>query len=121
MSTFAEIKANIRTNLNDAGIINYSANDLNRAIQDAYNDIALLTRCIIKKSTSIRWRANLSYYKFHNYISDFCGVLTIFNNATNLWLADNITFRDLDKVSTRWETIHVNPEYWVPVNFEYIA
>lgn len=115
--TRGDIKTNIRTNLADAGVTFYSEDDLNDSIQDAYDDIACLSQCILKKVT-LNWSvvANLVYidHKIDQSITDYMGVVAIFNNNTNFWLRDDCSLKDLDRVRRDWENWTGQPQFWCP-------
>ena len=121
MSTFTEIKTNIRTNLADAGITSYAAADLDYSVQDAYDDIAFRTGCIIKKSTSTAWTANLNYYDFRSTFTDFMSCLAIFNDSNNRWLEDNVTLRQMRMIRSNWEMWLGQPNWWIPISPKYVA
>src|SRR5882672_384264 len=113
--TFAAIKVNARINLNDAGVTAYSLADIDDSCQDAYDDIAFQTHCIIK-STTLNWQSNLVYYDFVSLgVSDFLACTAIFNNVNNLWLDDDTTRQQLDNEDARWEVTKGEPRMWIPV------
>lgn len=116
MSTFAEIRTDIRENLNDSGVTYYSAADLVESMEDAYSDILFHTRCLIKKVT-LDFIAGC-YYDFSLLgVEDFMCVIAIFNNNTNRWLDDNVNLRQLDNIRTDWEIAEGQPQLWCPVSF----
>ena len=47
-------------------------------------------------------------------MSDFLGVIGIFNNNTNQWLRDEVSYRDLDRIRQDWEIWRAEPWMWVP-------
>lgn len=47
--TFSEIKDNVRSNLDDAGVTFYSDDALTESLQDGYDDIAVVCQNIIRK------------------------------------------------------------------------
>jgi len=117
MSTFAEIRTDIRENLNDAGITYYSAADLVESMEDGYADIFFQSRCLIKK-VILSFIAGCYYdFKFLG-VEDFMCVIAIFNNNTNRWLDDSVTLRGLDTIRNNWETTQGQPQLWCPVSFE---
>jgi hypothetical protein len=117
MSTFSDIKSDIRENLNDSGVTYYSAADMTESLEDGYTDVLFRTRCLIKKVT-LSFIAS-PYYDFKLLgVEDFMCVIAIFNNNTNQWLFDDVTVRDLDSIRTDWELAEGQPECWVPLNFE---
>jgi hypothetical protein len=121
MSTFTTLKNNVRLNLNDLGVISYSIDDLNAAFQDAYDDIATITQCIIKKIT-LNWVANLSYYNFISLgATDFLATVAIYNNVSKRWLDDYQTVRDFDSLNDKWELSIGTPTNWAPLNYQYTA
>lgn len=121
MTTFADIKSNVKDNLQDYGVY-FSTVDLNTAIQDAYDEIVCLTQCIVKKTT-LNFQANLNYYNFLNqtdfpdiYVSDFMACTAIFSNLTNLWLLDDKTLKDFDTSRMDWELWTGAAVWWAPCN-----
>src|SRR5947208_15217831 len=85
---FSAIKSNVRDNLNDAAVINYSTSDVDESMQDAADDIVAQTQCIIKKTT-LNWTGDLSYYDLITLVSDYLACVAIFNNVNNRWLYDD--------------------------------
>lgn len=117
MSTFSDIKVDIRENLNDSGVTYYSAADLIESIEDAYSDVLFHTRCLIKKVT-LNFIAGCYYdFKFLG-VEDFMCVVAIFNNNTNRWLLDDTTVRSLDTLRDDWELTEGQPQLWCPLSFE---
>ena len=120
--TRAEAKANIIKNLYDGNVVYYDGIDLNNSIQDAYDDIAIIARNIKKKSTGLAWVGQLSYYDFTSLgVADYLGCIAIFNNVSNVYLTDDLTLKDFDRIRVDWEAALGTPEWWTPVNFKYIA
>lgn len=112
--TRGEIKNNIRTNLADNGVVNYSEDTLNDSLQDAYDDIAVLTQYNVKEAT-INWQNNLSYYNFPLLgVVDYLMPIAIFNNVTNRYLRDDLSLRDFDRIRRDWENWTGTPMFWAP-------
>lgn len=122
MKNRGQVKAEVQTNLTDLNINFYSDDDLNNSIQDAYDDIVILTQCIQKKVT-LNWISNLSYYDFKNVmnVTDYMGTIAIFNNVTNLWLRDDLSLKDFDRIRRDWETWIGSVLFWAPSDPTYIA
>jgi hypothetical protein len=119
--TRGQIKADLQGNLNDLSINFYSDTDLNDAVQDAYNDIVILTQCI-QKSATLNWVTELTYYDFITLgITDYLGTIGIFNNVTNLWLRDDLSLKDFDRIRRDWEKWNGTPLFWAPVDPKYTA
>jgi hypothetical protein len=120
--TRAAIKTDIRSNLWDAGVTFYSQDDLNDSVQDAYDDIVILSKCIIRK-VNRSFLDDVTYYDAATDlgISDYLGMTAIFNNRTKRWLDDNISLRQLDNIRSDWETWTGSPEMWVPVTTKKFA
>lgn len=120
-----QIKTNVKINLNDAGILStfFSDAELNASLQDGYNEIVCKSRCNVKKVT-LNWPDATVYYDFVNGgfgVSDYLGTTAILNNNTNLYLSDNISLRDLDRIRRDWELWTGNAQYWVSHSLQYIA
>lgn len=120
--TRGAIKSQITGNLVDLSINFYSDEDLNISIQDAYTDISILTQCIGKTSLTFPWISNLSYYNFVKLgINDYLATIAIFNNVTNLWLRDDLSLKDFDRIRRDWELWVGAPQFWAPSDFQTIA
>lgn len=118
--TFEEIKVRVRRNLNDLGVTFYSIVDLADSAQDAYDDIAIRSRCI-RKVVEIDFDDDINYYSpLAEGVSDYLGTIGIYNNNTELWLEDNISRVQLDKLGTNWELTHGQPSHWCPSDPTYI-
>jgi hypothetical protein len=118
--TRGQIKAEIQNNLIELNFNFYSDEDLNNSIQDAYDDITILTQCIQHKVT-LPWISNLSYYNFKNLLPDYLGTIAIFNNVTNQWLRDDLNLKDFDRIRRDWENWVGTPLFWAPSDPERIA
>lgn len=118
--TRAQIREAVRNNLVDNGITYYKDDNINDVLQDAYNEIAAFSQCIIKHVT-LDWQANVNYLDFVGEfaVSDYMGVIAIFNNSTNQWLVDNISIRDLDRIRRDWELWVGAPQFWCPFSQKY--
>jgi hypothetical protein len=120
--TRGEIRRNVRRNLSDALITYYADEQINQSIQDAYNEIVAKTLCNIK-STTLNWPSNASnYFNFSASpfsVSDFLGTYAIFNNVTNLWLNDDLSLRDFDRIRRDWEIWRGQPQWWAPHSLKY--
>lgn len=119
--TFAEIKTQVRANLADAGVTFFSDQDLSDSLQDGYNEVAIQTGCIIKKASALPFIPNLNYYDFSKQVSDFIGILAIFNKSSNLWLLDDTSLKDMDKIRENWELWTGTPRWWMSLNLQYIC
>ncbi len=116
------VKPTIIKNLYDGNVVYYDGTDLNNSIQDAYDDVAVNARNIKKKSAGLAWVAQLSYYDFVSLgVTDYLGCIAIFNNVTNVYLTDDLTLKDFDRIRVDWENALGTPEWWTPVNFKRIA
>lgn len=115
-----QIRDRIRKNLVDAGVTYYTEENINDIIQDAYDLIAAESQCIVKRVT-LNWQANVNYHDFlTNFsVSDYLGVVAIFNNSTNQWLRDDVSLRDLDRIRRDWEKWTGTPQFWAPHSQRY--
>ena len=138
--TRSQLRANVRANLSDAGITYYQDEDINNSLQDAYNDIAAKCQCIVN-SVTLNWLSRTNYYDFLNGnpdplnvdpvtgfpipknvpVPDYLGTIAIFNNNTNLWVRDDLSIRDFDKLRIDWETWTGQAQYWTPHSLKYIV
>jgi hypothetical protein len=121
VSTFTQLKASARRNIDDIGVKHYTAGDIDTAAQEGYEDIAALTQCIIQRF-QIPWIPNLSYYDFRSLgVTDLLMPIAIYNELTKTWLRDDRSLRHFDMMRQDWELAKGTPEYWCPVNFKYTA
>lgn len=115
--TRAIVKERVLKNLNDAGAVYFTADDLNDSIQDAYDDIAALSQCLVA-SVTLSWLANETYYYFESLgATDFLSVLAIYNHNTKRFLDDSISLTQFDRIRDDWEIWNGQPEYWAPHTF----
>src|ERR1017187_3163833 len=117
-----QIKLTVRQNLDDNGVSFYSDDDLNESLQDAYDDIVCMSQCITK-SVTLQWMGKLSYYDFRVDLglTDYLAPVAIFNYATNRWLRDDLTLRDLDRLRRDWELWIGTPQFWCSSDPDHIA
>jgi|TARA_R100001530_G_scaffold123720_1_gene91740 hypothetical protein len=121
MSTLAQLKTNVAIDLGDSSKVHYLDADIGTAIQNAYDDIAIYTRCRLK-NTTINWQDNLSYYNFRDLgVSDYFAPIAIYCNNQNRFLFDDKTLLDFANFRNDWELQTGTPEYWTPASFERVA
>lgn len=97
----------------------YTSGDFNNSIQDAYDEAAAVTGCIVK-AVAIDFTANLSYYDLRTLIPDLIGVIAVFNRTTKLWMYPESTNR-WDQDREDWETCIGTPEQFSVISFRYMA
>jgi len=119
MATRDQIAADVRSNLEDAGVTFYSAADVNDAIQDAYDDVAVMSGCI-QKSATLNFTSLLSYYDFSTLIPDYFAAVAIYNNNSRRWMHPD-SRRSFDKVAFDWEIRTGEPMFWSPIDSKRIA
>lgn len=119
MPTRDQIAVSVLENLASSGIDYYTSSDVNEAIQDGYDEVAVLTGCI-QKSATINV-ANTTYYDMLSLIPDYFAVVAAYNNTTLRWiLFDNL--KVFDTVRIDWETwAGMQPMFGSVSNFRYIA
>ena len=123
MSTRAQIRAILQTNLAESGLSSgqFQTYELNDSIQDAYNEIVKSSYCIIKSAT-INFINNCTYYDFVSLgVTDYMGTIGIFNNNTNWWLRDDIQLRDYQRLRRDWEQWQGNSQFWAGHSYKYVA
>lgn len=121
--TRAELRANIRVNLEDAGVLYYTDEEINDSMQDAYNEICSKTRCLVHKSI-IGWTSELNYWDFTPTgfnLDRYMGTVAIYNHASNLWLRDDVNIRDLHRIRRDWELWRGQPQFWTPHSLQFIV
>jgi len=117
--TKIEILDKVRGNLYDTGMVHWEKSDLDDAIQDGYNEIALFTQCIETVDT-LSLVGNLTYYKMQDYFSDYYRPIAMWNNQTNKWL-EPISIMELNEWHPRWETLIGEPMFFSPIGLEYVS
>ena|ERR1035437_3134332 len=112
--TRGQLKAVVRSNLDDNGVTFYTDTDLNDSFQDAYDDIVCISQCISKVADNLSWVANLVYYNpiVDLSLTDYLSPIAIFNHSTNRWLRDDLTLRDFDRLRRDWECWQGTPQFW---------
>lgn len=115
MSTFTQLKANVRANLGDDAVTFYAASEMDNSFQDAYDDIVFHSQCIVKKTT-LSWQANIGHLDLKNDfgVSDYLATTAIFDNVTNRWLRDDLTYRDFRTFRPDWQLVTASPQFWAP-------
>lgn len=96
-----QIATNVKSNLDSNGLDYFGIDEINNSIQDAYDDIAVVSGCIQKVAT-LPWQANVTYYDLVDEINDFFAIVAAYNNNNNQWMNFQglLTF---DKVRQDWE------------------
>ena len=120
--TRGQLKTTIRTNLDDAGVSFYSDDDLNDSLQDAYDDVVCMSQCVTR-TVVLDWISQLTYINFNSDygLNDYLATVAIFNYATNRWLRDDLTLRDLDRLRRDWELWIGTPQFWCSSDPQHIA
>lgn len=114
-----QIRQAISNNLEDANLTYYSNQEIDDSIQDCYNEVCAKTRCLVK-SITLNWLSEINYYDYISLgVSDYLGTVAIFNNASNLWLRDDVNIRDLHRIRRDWELWRGQPQFWVPHSLQY--
>jgi hypothetical protein len=119
-----QIKTNVRIDLNDNGVqpTYFGDQELNDSLQDAYNEVVCKTRCNVKQVT-LNWPGDTIYFDFINDfdVTDYLGTVAILNNNTQLFLRDDTSLRDFDRIRRDWELWEGNAQFWAPHSLQYIA
>lgn len=121
--TIGKIKELTRSNLFDAGVTFWAAEDLDDSVQDGYDDVAFQTQCIVKRLNGFPWLDKVGYINFKTRynVNNYMGTTAIFNNNTNMWLRDDVVVRHFDQLRRDWEVWCGQPQFWAPVSNEYIV
>jgi hypothetical protein len=115
------LRSNVRANLQDFSIGFFDDETINQLINDGYQEVASRCRCIIK-SAQLQQIARNPYYDFIKLgVSDYLGVIGIFNQDTQFWLRDDISIRDYDRLRRNWEIWTGQPQFWTPHSLQYVA
>jgi hypothetical protein len=120
---FTDIKTSIRKNLDDLNISFFSGPDIDDSVTDAYNDIVIRSKCILKKAAGLSWIGALSYIDFvADYgITDYLATTAIFNVNLNRFLEDNLAITHFDIIRNDWEICVGEPTNWAPSSAKRIA
>lgn len=122
--TRGQLKTNVRIDLNDNGVqpTYFASDEIDDSLQDAYNEVVCKTRCNVKQVT-LNWPSDSIYLDFINDfgVADYLGTIAILNNNTQLFLRDDTSMRDFDRIRRDWELWEGNAQFWAPHSLQYIA
>ena len=116
MNTLSLI-ARIKEELDDQGVF-YTDEDIFDSLQDGYEEISLRTECI-EKVVSISFPAT-PYLDVPTLVPDYFRPFGIYDRNQKLFLTPT-TFKILESFDEKWETTTGTPEWFVPLDFKYIA
>ena len=116
MTTLTVI-AKIKKELDDQGIF-YTDEDIFDSLQDGYDELALTTECI-EKVVSVAFPLT-AYVDMVSIIPDYFKVFAIYNPNRKEFLTP-VGFKHLESISDKWETESGTPQWFVPIDFKYIA
>ena len=119
--TRGEAKTIVKKNLESLGSVFYNDSELNDSCQDAYDDIASRTQCIMKSTTLNQAAKNYYNFKDDHAITDYLATVAIFNNLTNLWLRDDVSYRQFDRIRQDWENWRGSSQFWAPLAYNRIV
>lgn len=114
-----EIAGRVYRNLEDEDALHFTSDDINDAIQDGYDELALETLCV-EKIANVNWVANQVYYNFSSLISDFYNVFAIWNKRNNKWIG-GVTWRELRESTFKWSTMLGETFLWAPFGYSHIG
>lgn len=114
-----EISKRIRNNLNDAGITYYSEEDVNDAIQDGYDEVAVYCECI-EKNVELPFKNDTTFYDFSEMIPDYYRVTRIYSGVTSRWLDVNLERENLAYASD-WLTANGSADSFIIKGPKYIG
>ena len=124
MSNFGQIRGNIQTNVSDVSGVFATNSEVDQYLIEAYTDIVSETRCLPKKVT-LNWLPLVNYYAFQTdpnlLVTDYLATIAVFNNVSNLWLRDDLSLRDFDRIRRDWELWSGTPQFWAPHSYQRIA
>lgn len=122
MSRFSEIKSNIQLNIGSINNTFWTDEDIEASMQDGYDDISILTRCVVKRiSFAAGGPSPYVDIRVNDGVQDFLAVIAIWDITNQAWLDDSVTIRDFDKMRDDWELWKGTPRWWAAVNFQYFA
>jgi hypothetical protein len=109
----------VKINLNEAGLTYYTEDDILEVIQDGYDEIAVLTKCI--ENYTVYPKINdLVYYDFSIGVPDFYALTGIFNNTTKKWLYPR-TIKEARLLRSDWELWEGEPDNFLITSFKLTA
>lgn len=97
----------------------YDVQAMNDSIQDAMDEVAAFSG-VIYASATLQFEQNLTYYDLITLLTNYIGVVAIFNNTIKRWLIPT-SVKHLDQVRIDWESAYGTPYYFVPINHRYVA
>lgn len=97
----------------------YTSIDINDSVQDGVDEVCAFSGCIYK-SASIPFQKDLTYYNINESLSDYIGLVGIFNLTTRRWLLPT-SIRKLDQVRVDWDSAYGTPYYFCPISYRYFA
>jgi len=116
MNTLSVI-SHIKTELDDQGVF-YTDEDVFDSLQDGYEEISLRTECI-EKVVSVQFPTT-PYLDAVSSIPDYFRPFGIYDRNRKLFLTPT-TFKILEGMDEKWEVTNGTPEWFVPIDFKYIA
>lgn len=108
----------VRLNFEGAGDF-YGSIDFTDSIQDCYDEIAVLSGCIIK-GVQIPIQPGLSFYDLRKFIPDYWAVVAIYCSTGAMWLSPS-SKREVESLRWDWTKQSGTPLLFYPVNHRYIA
>jgi len=117
--TRSQIADRIVRNLDDAGLVHFTAVDATDSIQDGYDLLALLS-CCIEKITTINFVANKVFYDLSATISDYYRIFAIYNQKTKRWM-EPLHWREFQNFGLNWEINSGEAQAWTPLGYSTIA
>lgn len=115
--TSASVITRIKQELDDQGIF-YTDTDIYDSLQDGYHDIALTAECI-EKIVSFP-TPTTPYYRISDQVPDYYRPFAIYDPNQKLFLTPT-SVRNLDLMDDEWETRTGTVQYFVPIDFHYLA
>jgi hypothetical protein len=97
----------------------YSTTEVNDAIQDAYDEVALYAKTI-EQQGEISLAANTGYYNLRSLFSNFYSPIGVFNELDGRWLTPTSTMK-LDAMRLDWELMTGSPKWVFMASPEYLC
>ena len=107
----------IKQELDDQGVF-YTDEDIFDSLQDGYDEISSRAECI-ERVFSTPFPAK-PYWEVQADIVDCYRIIAIYNPNTRTFL-EPVTMKHLDIYSDKWETEAGTPQWFVPIDFKYVA
>lgn len=121
--TRAQLRTTVLENLTGSRVGSnfYQTEEINDSLQDAYNEVVAKTKCLVLNVT-IPWQSGINYYDPTIWGAvNYLGTIGLFDNNSDLWLRDDVSIRDFNRIRRDWELWVGEPQFWASHSQKRIA